>query len=100
MLLKEDLSGRLPELCDLDLECRSLDGVLERLEVDSALVGHRVEDVVVLDRALMNTKYKVDPMMEVFGDVFRFEGLPVLAEEFSWSLRPPWQLNIIYSFTV
>ena len=90
MLLKEDLSGRLPELCDLDLERRPLDGVLERLEVDSALVGHRVEDVVVLDRALMNTEYKVDPMMEVFGDVFRFEGLPVLAEEFSRRLRPSW----------
>ena len=90
MLLKEDLPRRLPKLSDLDLERRPLDGVLERLEVDTALVGHRVEDVVVLDRALMNTEYKVDPMMEVLGDVFGFEGLPVLAEEFSRRLRPSW----------
>ena len=90
MLLEEDLPRRLPKLSDLDLECRPLDGVLERLEVDTALVGHRVEDVVVLDGALMNTEYKVDPMVEVLGDVFGFEGLPVLAEEFSRRLRPSW----------
>ena len=65
MLLEENLSWCLTELSDLYLERCSLNGVLQLLKIYSTLICHRVEDIVVLDRALMHTKDKVYPMMQV-----------------------------------
>ena len=90
MLLEENLSWCLTELGYLHLERCSLNGILQLLEVHATLICHRVEDIVVLDRALVHTEDQINPVMEVLGDVLRFKCLPILAEEFSRCLRPSW----------
>ena len=90
MLLEENLSWCLTELGYLHLECCSLNGILQLLEVHATLICHRVKDIVVLDRALIYAEDQINPVMEVLGDVLRFKSLPILAEEFSRCLRPSW----------
>ena len=56
MLLKENLSWCLAKLSYLHLERCPLNGVLQLLEVYATLIRHWMEDIVVLDRALIHTK--------------------------------------------
>ena len=100
MLLEENLSWCLTKLGYLNLECCSLNWILQLLEVYSTLICHRVEDIVVLDRALIHTENQIDPVMKVLGDVLRFKCLPILAEEFSRCLSPSWQLDVINTFPI
>ena len=72
MLLEENLSWCLTELRYLHLKRCSLNRVLQLLEIYSTLICHRVEDIVVLDRALIHTENQVDPVMQVLRNIFRF----------------------------
>jgi hypothetical protein len=65
MLLEENLSRCLTELGYLHLERCSLNRILELLEVYATLICHWVEDIVVLDRALIHSEDQINPVMEV-----------------------------------
>ena len=65
MVLEEDLAWCLSELSDLNFEGCALDGILQLLEIDSALVCYGVEHIVVLNRALINSEDEVDPVVDV-----------------------------------
>ena len=66
------LLRRLAELCDLRLEAAALHRVVHRVNVDSAFVGERVEEVVstlgLLARLLVSED-EVDPLVQVRGHV-------------------------------
>ena len=77
----EELAWSLSEFSDLHLEGITLDGVLQLLEVDAALIGEWVEQVEVLQGPLLVPKDQVDPEVQVVGDVLTLQGCPVLLQE-------------------
>ena len=68
--------------------------------MDPTLVSHRMEHVAVLDRALLHSKDQVDPEVNVFRDIVRFERFTILRKILGGRVRPFGQFNVINSFTV
>ena len=76
----EDLFGTLPELVDLALDAHLFYGVLDLLDIDHALVGEGVEEVVGLDGllpALLVPEDQVDPLVQVVRHVLGLQGFSV-----------------------
>ena len=78
MVLEENLPWCLSELCDLNLEGRPLNRILQLFKIDSTLVGYWMEHIEVLNRTLINTEDQVDPEVNVLGGVLAFESFSVL----------------------
>ena len=65
MVFEENLAWCLPELSDLNFEGCALDGILQLLKIDSALVCYGMEHIVVLNRALIDSEDEVNPVVNV-----------------------------------
>jgi hypothetical protein len=84
----KDLLWGLAELRYLGFKGETLHGVLQDFEVNLALVGDWVEDIVVFNGALLHSEDEVDPFMQVQTYMFAFQGFTVLPQEFFGSLSP------------
>ena len=72
MSLKKDLTWCLTELCNLHLECRSLDRVLKFFQINSSLVCDWMENVEMLNRTLVDPEYKINPVVDILGYIITF----------------------------
>ena len=84
----KDLFWGLAEFRNLGFEGQFLHGVLENLNVNLALVSNWVEHVVVIDRALLDAKDQVNPLMQVGRHIIRLESFSLLLQKFLGSASP------------
>lgn len=67
----EQLCWRLTEIAHLILNRLAQSGVVDRRQIDGALVGEIVEDVGgahSLRTSLLVPEYEIDPLMQLTGD--------------------------------
>jgi len=63
MQFEKDLLWRLTKFRDLSLKRFPLNWIAEDIFFDFALICHWVEDVVILDRALLDAEDQINPEM-------------------------------------
>jgi hypothetical protein len=96
----EDLFGALSKLVDLTFDTHFFNGVLDALDIDHALVGKGVEQIISLNgflASLLVPEDKIDPFMQIFRDIVWLEGLSIHFEKDIWvSVGPEGNPNITY----
>ena len=93
MGLFEELNGGLSEVFDLRNDGFPSEFILDGIQVDGALVGEVVKDVVGLfgfRSLLFVAKDEIHPMMQVAGDVFGLQRLLMDTNKLVRIGRPGW----------
>ena len=100
MELLEDHPWRLAKLADVHLICLALVRIFHRVKVDVTFVRVRMIQIIVLEGILPTAKCKVDPLMQIIGDVCTLQGLSMLYQEVLGVLGPRWQLHVVDAFAI
>ena len=62
--------------------------IAQLVEVNPSLVRHRMEHIVVLDRALLHSEDQIDPEVNVLRHIVRFERFTILLKILSGRVCP------------
>ena len=100
MRLGKHLVGSLSEIVDDSSDNSPFLRISYIVQIDGTVVGEVMEDVQVLDRSvtsLLVPKNEIDPIMELFRDVWALQSLSMLRnKDFRISFGPPGQYYVVH----
>jgi hypothetical protein len=96
----EKLTRSLSKLPDMSLVSLSFLWICHLLKINEALIRVRVENIIVIKRVLLATKYQVYPFVQVVRYLLALESLSVFLQKFFRRRGPGGQLDVVYSLAV